>query len=338
MKLKRNDIQKIIFDMDGVITSEYDYWNAAALTVYELLYSYEYYGVGSIDRQWCHKNLDEIYNIIFCGGRTVRAVKRIGVNTNWDLAYVVFCVTKYLNPDMTAFDRADFEAVCMFIENIKIEAPKIYVGVEGLVASVVKAEPGDFRRTDGKLWSQIVDVFQTWFHGDGTVPGVKEREKPLLPLQDIKKVLSDLKEAGFRLGIGTGRPAEEINFPLKKWGLYDLFDKGLFCSYDQVTKAETELRPTEPLAKPHPFVFQKAAFGEKFSNKEIISGAVTSEMVEGCLVVGDAPSDIISAKAGGFKFAAVLTGISGEDGRKYFKEHDADMILESVLDLKVLDK
>ena len=65
MKLQRNNIDKIVFDMDGVITSEYDYWEAAALTVYELLYSHKYYGVGNIDRRWCHDNLEMIYDTVF---------------------------------------------------------------------------------------------------------------------------------------------------------------------------------------------------------------------------------------------------------------------------------
>ena len=46
---------KIIFDMDGVITSEYMYWEAAALTVYELLFSYEKFGRRDIDREYCLK-------------------------------------------------------------------------------------------------------------------------------------------------------------------------------------------------------------------------------------------------------------------------------------------
>ena len=37
--------RKIIFDMDGVITAEECYWNAAALTVWELLYGKHYLGL-----------------------------------------------------------------------------------------------------------------------------------------------------------------------------------------------------------------------------------------------------------------------------------------------------
>ena len=38
-----NDL--IIFDLDGVITSEEAYWDAAGLTLHELLYSPRYWGL-----------------------------------------------------------------------------------------------------------------------------------------------------------------------------------------------------------------------------------------------------------------------------------------------------
>ena len=43
----------------------------------------------------------------------------------------------------------------------------------------------------------------------------------------------------------------------------------------------------------------------------------------------------MAAKAGGFPFAAVLTGIEGEKARGYFEENQAELILGSVIDLKI---
>src|SRR5258706_15869930 len=37
----------IIFDLDGVITSEEAYWDAAGLTLHELMYSPRYWGLGA---------------------------------------------------------------------------------------------------------------------------------------------------------------------------------------------------------------------------------------------------------------------------------------------------
>src|SRR5579864_918301 len=44
----------IIFDLDGVITSEEAYWDAAGLTLHELLYSPRYWGLHEIDTKFVH--------------------------------------------------------------------------------------------------------------------------------------------------------------------------------------------------------------------------------------------------------------------------------------------
>lgn len=335
MKLRRSEIDTLIFDMDGVITGEQIYWQAAALTVYELFYSYQYYGHQDIDRAWCRKKYQEIYDIIFCHGKTVRAVKRLGVNTNWDLAYVVFCVAKYLDPKLETFDSWHFESVCMFIENMALRPPELYHGVEGLLATAVPAKPGSYKRSYGKLWQQLHGCFQAWFHGDGEIEGLKIGENPIVSLPELKDTLQALKNAGFRLGIGTGRPIEEIRYPLMKWGLNDYFDADCWATYDEVEQAEKEIPEAESLAKPHPFVFLKAAFGRDYTNRQIYDGAVPEEMRWRCMAIGDAPSDILATQAGGLRFAAVLTGVEGREACGYFEKNHADMILDSVLDLKV---
>lgn len=55
----------IIFDMDGVITSEENYWDIASLTVFELLYSSAYYGKNSFDPQDALKNVKKIRSKVF---------------------------------------------------------------------------------------------------------------------------------------------------------------------------------------------------------------------------------------------------------------------------------
>ncbi|MBE5040320.1 HAD family hydrolase [Ructibacterium gallinarum] len=333
MKLQRSKIDTLIFDMDGVITSEYIYWKAAALTVYELLYSHRYFGHQDLDKLWCRKNVSLIYDTVFCGGRTVTAVKHLGVNTNWDLAYLVFCVSTYLEPELTSFDLHHFEAVCMFIENIKIGPPALYTAAEGLAASASVVEIGYFKRTTGGLWKCLIECFQRWFHGDVEIKGLKLEEEPVLPLKEIEKTLRTLNQEGYILGVGTGRPKEEILFPLQMWGLDQYFDTKYCASYDEVSAAEKSLTPEQPLAKPHPFVFQKAAFGHLLSDEEIYYGKIPFQWPKKCLVIGDAPSDLLAARAGGFPFAAVLTGIEGKNARPYFEENQAELILNSMLEL-----
>jgi phosphoglycolate phosphatase-like HAD superfamily hydrolase len=51
-------------------------------------------------------------------------------------------------------------------------------------------------------------------------------------------------------------------------------------------------------------------------------------------VVGDSLADLLAARKMGCQFAAVLTGLSGKDARSTFEKHEADYILDTVLDLR----
>lgn len=334
MKLQLDNFDKIVFDMDGVITSEYAYWYSAALTVYDLLVSHEHYGACGIDRAWLRKNYLDVYNTVMCGGRTVSAVKRLGVNTNWDLAFIVFCVSRYIDPYLDRLDYAHFQSVCMFIENIDMQAPELYEAVALLaVQSDDKYKEGHFDRS-GKFFSEdIMNTFDLWYSGCEEFEGIFSEEVLLFPPDDIKNLLEKLKAKKIRLGIGTGRPTDEIENPLKTYGIYDYFDRDLYCSYDEVVKAEEELKSEVPLAKPEPYVFLKAAIGSKYSDKDLVDGNYDTKDTERTLIVGDAPSDLYSAKKAGFKFLAVLTGVEGEGMRSWFEENNADYILNNVLEM-----
>ncbi len=335
MSLRLNDYDKIIFDMDGVITSERAYWQTAAVAAYDLLLSFEHYGTCGIDRQWCRQQYIEIYNTVLCGGRTVRAVKNLGVNTNWDLLYIVFCVSKYLNPELDTLDTAHFQSVCMFIENIDMKAPEVYDALSELVSPIIpKTEADYFKRGGDYFWKELVDVFQKWYLGCDEFEGINTDDKLLFDADAIENVLIKLKNSGIRLGVGTGRPREEVKLPLSHAGIDKYFDEAMYVCYDDVKDAEIELNPNHPLAKPDPFVFLKAALGEKHSNREIKDGDYTYEELERVLVVGDAPSDFIAARRGGFDFLGVLTGVDGPSAGKYFEENDADYILTSILEFE----
>ena len=72
----------VIFDMDGVITSEQNYWNCAALTVWE--YMHRNRGI-DIDAAQCMEQLSEIRKKVFCDDKIITELKARGVNSNWDL-------------------------------------------------------------------------------------------------------------------------------------------------------------------------------------------------------------------------------------------------------------
>ncbi|MEW6201154.1 MAG: HAD hydrolase-like protein [bacterium] len=91
MKRHRNSFQKIntiLFDSDGVITTEREYWLAAELTILELLYG----------EQWIGLNDNGLRVILYKPGAPVilgklvnrdfsESLKIRGINSNWDLTY-----------------------------------------------------------------------------------------------------------------------------------------------------------------------------------------------------------------------------------------------------------
>jgi phosphoglycolate phosphatase-like HAD superfamily hydrolase len=88
--------RKIIFDMDGVITAEECYWNAAALTVWELLYGKHYLGLSPGEELPVFsafpdtRDISSIRRVIFQRDKVIAYFKQKAVNSNWDLAFLCF--------------------------------------------------------------------------------------------------------------------------------------------------------------------------------------------------------------------------------------------------------
>lgn len=90
-----HEIETIIFDMDGVVTSEAEYWNAADLTVLELLYSKQFIGLEHETMlSVLHKPGAPIAVERFVSQPFIAMLRTSGLNTNWDLAY--FSAALYL--------------------------------------------------------------------------------------------------------------------------------------------------------------------------------------------------------------------------------------------------
>jgi len=327
LKLKNNNparfLEKyntLIFDMDGVITSEECYWDTAALTVWEM-----HYGNAGADK------VRHIRAELFYDDRLIKLFKERGVNSNWDLAYLVYA---FLSKNKNA--KETYEEV----SKTDLSA----FGLYDYAAKVLEQHRGvtpDKAVRLGLIWNDIKDTFQECYWGSEqyyNVYGIntkKEREglykneKPLFDIDDIKTLFSVLKNAGKKLCVGTGRPAAEIYAPLLSWDLYDYFEPDAIINYDDVEKAEKKLGK-QGLTKPHPYMFLKAYFGRGCPDEKIFEDG---DGVENCLVVGDAGADLMAAHGMGADFAAVLTGVSGESGRAYFEEQGAKYILNDVMEL-----
>jgi phosphoglycolate phosphatase-like HAD superfamily hydrolase len=194
---------KIIFDMDGVITGEECYWNAASLAVWELLFSPLYLGLeppGELPRFKTALTPAEIASIrktVFQEDKVIAFVKGHGVNSNWDLAFLTFgyqlilllkaLAEKELESTAWSNDAGDamelkylgtlarhalpggwrpsFDAI------LSCRAGEVR-GVElaGVLASQFPG--GDRKRGEqiftyfSPLWKKVRDIFQEWYLGE----------------------------------------------------------------------------------------------------------------------------------------------------------------------------
>lgn len=189
----------IIFDLDGVITSEEAYWDTAGLVVHELLYSPRYWNIG---------NTTGLYQPVTTA-KTSRALSRsilpeaaiVGfksraVNSNWDTCYCGFCLylihLLILVPNIDALlpirPAADdwimaFRLQLVTITDKKLQDTRIldavngplfrgYSGLELITrfnayASEVLHKPveGVFARYSPSWWF-CENLFQEWYLGD----------------------------------------------------------------------------------------------------------------------------------------------------------------------------
>ncbi len=307
--------KKIIFDLDGVITTEQAFWDAAALTTAEFL------GFPLAPPRRLRETL-------FYGDRLIKLVKNRGVNSNWDLVYLAY-----------AFWETDGATVYADIAATPERDFALYE-VAGRKLAEKTGQPFDKVKRGGALWQEMADSFQEWFLGSETFArvyqkpprgirrGLWESEEPLVPRKTLLDTLGALQKMGAQLCIATARPLPEGREPLVRWGAFPLFSEAHAITYDYIRTAQETLG-VSGLGKPHPYIFLKAYFGKDFPDARIIDGTYPKDFTD-CLIVGDAGADLFAAKAMGADFAAVLTGVSGEAGREFFTENGAKFILPDI--------
>ena len=325
----------LIFDMDGVITSESAYWDAAALTVREFLADKRYLGNGDVDVMKMSENVTDIRKEVFLDDKLITFFKGIGVNSNWDLGYITVLVS-------VSIGTTDAEKIYEYAKTIEGNAPDAYDTLAKLASEKLGA-PFEYCRRNGKLWCDMRDVFQEWYLGDelftedyGREPynhgkqGLYKKEKPIIELDSLKNLLSELSKTK-RLCIATGRLYNEIVPLLKIWGVENYFDRNGICNYNHVIEADNELG--KQFTKPHPYMFLKALYGLDYPDSKIDCGDYDKSKIKTALAIGDAGADILAAHAMGADFCAVLTGVAGEKGRAYFEQQKAEYILHNVGDM-----
>lgn len=191
------------------------------------------------------------------------------------------------------------------------------------------------------LWEVGRQVFQTWYLGDahsGQDPtgkrGFLASEVPLMDVRAFREMLGNLQRRSIRLGIATGRPTVETRVPLEQLGWLEMFDPVSITTASDVVEAETAHPEARPLSKPNPFSYVRSYLRTRDAT-EVLHQTLPFPEAEGAgvLVVGDSMADMLAARAAGFRFAAVLTGLSGQAARAGFEHAGCERILDTALEV-----
>jgi len=271
--MNHDEIKTLIFDLDGVITSEMKYWNTARLTVWEIIAGDRYL---AIKNYFGHQS--DIPNVLVDLGDQVISsqfiyeLKSRAINSNWDLTFFVVCLyllgilnhyqetTKDFDLDFLEADHLDLRDKLKQLGNrlqnneynLQISQPIIeqfWQETRSLTGEAVLnyiplflhkklGKDLSFFYPKGELWQLCYENFQAWYEGKKgyDLPD----DETVLDLKAIASALSVLYNSNrFTLAIATGRPRAEVIQPLTTLGLLSYFDRDRIVTYDEVLEAES---------------------------------------------------------------------------------------------------
>lgn len=373
----------ILFDVDGVFLSEERCFDASALSVWELLYAPHFLGIEpeSFTDKPDEKRISQVRQQVFQNNRVLDWMKSKGINSNWDMVYLVFSgqlmlmlkewfaaepekVKSVVSKPITAQSLQELGAwmkqshrsyspkydqfMSLFADWEQVEKHELLTVFNQLAKKWFKIQVDQFSRNSA-LWELGRSVYQEWYLGakryqqkeqqpvrNPAKSGFLEEEIPLAEPNKIRRVLEELKQRGITLGIGTGRPQLETEVPLTALGLYDVFDPERIVSASDVILAEEAYPEKAPLGKPHPYTYLKGVMGRTTSDRTCLATALPLINGNEILIVGDSVADYLAAKKMGCRFAATLTGLTGQAARAKFEELKADHILDDVTEILTL--
>lgn len=281
MTLDRSRLRLLLFDLDGVLLSEQRYVDAAALTVASLapvaLQNDALAALNNCDDDEAIAQL----RAHWLPDEVIAELRGRAINSNWDKAYACLLA---LYRDVPA----TFTTVGGYLYESLQRVPGSGDHYLQALAATAPAAP-DF--------ATVQRVFQSFFLGDKRScvkwrhEGLVARDTTLMPASVIHRHLQTLTQAGFTLGIGTGRPRVEAQRPLVSAGLWSFFAPDHMVTYDDVRREEQRRGMAHgSLGKPHPFTY--LAGSRYFKGREVC-------------VVGDSVADAIAAQAAGFAFIGV---------------------------------
>lgn len=205
-------IKTILFDVDGVLLSEEHYFDASALTVWELLHSNNYLALApeKFKTDYSEAEIKAIRETVFVrNDEVLKLMKSRGLNANWDMIYLSFGhqlihllsqikeneysrinswlqepITREVLLEMgrvlhTYSVNLDFNLFVSDFEDSKETKQELFHYLNQLASVQLGVTTEIFSRI-GALWSVCEHVCQEWYVGDENVE--KSTNRPSVQL------------------------------------------------------------------------------------------------------------------------------------------------------------
>jgi phosphoglycolate phosphatase-like HAD superfamily hydrolase len=322
----------IIFDLDGVITTEHIYWECTRLTLWELLHLR-----WRVVRPYVQAVHDGAARESILAESLVYAFKNRAINSNWDLTFLGACAILGALPEGIGHGANSVESLLSAVRYAQITPVRWPQAVEHFLVASGEVTGSDLLEfagqwaaghlrveesvlhPEGPWWEYLYQRFQMWF--DGSLMGAwgagPLQELPVVSVKQLRAALAALRDTDCLLAVATGRPREEAVPALESFGVLDLFEIERLATFTDVLAAQ-EITGLKSLGKPHPFTIRRAMHPE-LSAGELVNGS-GDDKVGGVLVVGDSVSDALAATAAGVDCLGVLSGVRGEQARQKRRE------------------
>ncbi|MGV3244213.1 HAD family hydrolase [Staphylococcus sp. 11261D007BR] len=368
--------KSILFDVDGVFLDESRCFDVSALTVYELLFSESYLNLESdiSFNTLTDEDIQSIRRKVFQRDIILNYLKSLGINSNWDMLFVVFAVhlTAILH-ELPEDERESFLTDSQFnhqtlkrlgekVGNYSIEFTKpfellllatngkdaIYEELKNYVSIYLQTDSVALFDMHSALWQLCQEIYQEWYLGTELYEKVENKsakttfkkgyiyqEKVLADVTAIQRLLKTLSEKGYTLGLATGRPRTETIVPFKSLGLLEYFEEDHIATASDVLVAEQQYPDLKPLGKPNPFTYIVSFLGNQSDHyKDYATNQNNRFSNEAITIVGDSLADLFSAQTLDVDFIGTLTGLKGEKAAEELKEHGATTLVSNVLDIE----
>lgn len=311
---------------------------------------------------------------LFENDQILHRLKSLGINSNWDMLFIVFSVhlidilktlpknvrEAFLNESTFSvislkelqsyieYKGIDYALPLDFLNGLTDGKEQIYEALKKYAGQVLQTEQTALFDINSVMWQLAQELYQEWYLGTKLYEEVEKKtaktnykngyiydEVVLAPIEGIRHLLQDLKDAGYLLAIATGRTRVETLIPFEALGLLSYFDDAHIVTASEVIEAEKQYPELKPLGKPNPFSYVATYNGNQKDQYHEYATKQTNCMNRNeVTIVGDSLADLLSAQKVNATFIGTLTGLKGTDAADELDAKGADKLVNHVLEIR----